>query len=493
MRLALMLYKAYIRPLITYAYPVWCTVSSSCLDKLERFQRIGLLKATGCLSSTATNSLDVLAGCIPLRLVLSEILAAEYVRIMRKPADSPIKASVIMALESQSHKSAPKLMKHAYGPTNKSIDVTRAEGEPIYHDQLWYPSVTHAVITQEDLGGSHSRTKEMSTRARELTSTYLQSLPRTSLVIFTDGSPGPCGSSAIVFTHGLAQEPVVLKRPISTKSSAFHGELSAIDLALEFACTFCYRPGNAYNTISIFTDCKSALQTVVNGVKTNFTSLVNSIQDSITSLDNHRISVELAWVAGHAGLRPNELADTAAKEAAVEASKWQRNHDISLKSFSEIKKEIRVNCLKVWQRRWERQEDGRFTFTTLPLVATSRRGTTLDRQTEIKFNRLRSGHSLLAKHAFKMKLPSHPTPLCSCGHARETIDHFLLHCSNYSVPRDNLIASIERKYQSAMVPYHLRTFDIPTLLGENPQFPMEVRLHIPSCVAVFIKETADKI
>ena len=117
----------------------------------------------------------------------------------------------------------------------------------------------------------------------------------------------------------------------------------------------------------------------------------------------------------------------------------------------------------------------------------------LDRQTEIKLNRLRSGHSLLAEHAFKMKLPSHPTPLCSCGHARESIDHYLLHCSKYSALRDNLIASIERKYQSSKVPYHLRTFDVHTLLGENPQFPMEVRLHITSCVAVFIKETAHKL
>ncbi len=337
----------------------------------------------------------------------------------------------------------------------------------------------------------------MAIRARELTSSHLQSLPRTSLVIFTDGSslenPGPCGSSAIIYTHGLAQEPVVLKRPVSTKSSAFHGELSAIDLALEFACTFCNRPDNAYNTISIFTDCKSALLTVVNGVKTNFTSLVNSIQGNITSLDNQHISVELAWVAGHAGLRPNEIADAAAKEAAVEASKWLADQDNSLKSFSEIKKEIRHQCLKVWQRRWERQEDGRFTFNTLPFVSTSRRGPKLDRQTEIKYNRLRSGHSLLAEHAFKMKIPSHPTPVCPCGQARETIEHYLLHCPNHNSLRDNLIASIERKYQTSCVPYHNRTFDVSTLLGENPHLPIEVRNHITSCVADFIRESAHKL
>ena len=133
----------------------------------------------------------------------------------------------------------------------------------------------------------------------------------------------------------------------------------------------------------------------------------------------------------------------------------------------QFKKEIRHQCLKGWQRRWERQEDGRFTFNTLPFVSMSRRGPKLDRQTEIKYNRLRSGHSLLAEHAFKMKLPSHPTPVCPCGQARETIEHYLLHCPNYNTLRVNLIASIERKYQTSCVPYHNRTFDVSTLLGRK--------------------------
>ena len=150
----------------------------------------------------------------------------EYQNVLRKPAHAPIKVSVLEDLESHSTKSALRLMKHADSPTNKSTAISRVEGEPAYTDQLWYPPVTYVVITQEDLGGSHTRTKEMATRARELISSHLRTLPRASLVIFTDGSslenPGPCGSSAIIYTHGLAQEPVVLRRPLSTKSSAFH-------------------------------------------------------------------------------------------------------------------------------------------------------------------------------------------------------------------------------------------------------------------------------
>ena len=135
--------------------------------------------------------------------------------------------------------------------------------------------------------------------------------------------------------------------------------------------------------------------------------------------------------------------------AATEASKWSQDQEISLKCFSQIKKEIRANCIHTWQRRWERQEDGRHTFNILPRVSTSRSGPKLSRKTEITINRLTSGHSLLAEHAHRMKLPWHPSPICSCGNARETVDHFLLHCSNYSLQRDILIAAIGRIFQSA--------------------------------------------
>ncbi len=40
-------------------------------------------------------------------------------------------------------------------------------------------------------------------------------------------------------------------------------------------------------TDGIHTDCRSALQTVINGVKTNFTSLVNCVQVSIATLLSH--------------------------------------------------------------------------------------------------------------------------------------------------------------------------------------------------------------
>ncbi len=495
MSLAVMLYKAYILPIITYAYPVWCTVNTSAIEKLERVQRISLLKATGCLNSTATAGLDVLSCCLPLRLTLSEILAAEYTRIMRKSDDQPIKDSMLCALELHSPYSAPKLMKHAYAPTSKTIDIVRVELEPKLSEGYWYPaSLTHRTITHEDLGSSKTRTLEMANRARALYGQHLETLPRTTLPIFTDGSslenPGPCGSAAIVYTHGLDSEPVVLNRPVSLKSSAFHGELDAIALALDYSTQFCNGNKDKFNTIAIYTDCRSALQTVVNGVKTNYLSLVGSIQTSITTLEELGISTYIAWVPGHAELKPNELADRAAKEAAKQASTWNMDQDLSTKSLSQTKREIRCNILKVWQRRWDRIDEARHTHNILPRVSLNRPIPRLSRKTEIKFNRLRSGHSMLEEHSYKMKIPSCPTPSCSCGGDTGSVEHYLLHCPMFLEHRDRLVAAIELKYQSENIPFHLRTFGIQTLLGDNLNLPAQVRSHITITLAKYLQDTA---
>ncbi len=137
---------------------------------------------------------------------------------MRKPPNSPIKASVIMALESQSHKSAPKLMKHAYGPTNKSIEVSRAEGEPIYHEQLWYPSVTHAVITQVDLGGSHSRTKEISARACKRAHLHLPPVSPKNLTCHFHRWKLPCKKGP----YGIVYPPKICWRASMPKMRNFY-------------------------------------------------------------------------------------------------------------------------------------------------------------------------------------------------------------------------------------------------------------------------------
>ena len=99
-------------------------------------------------------------------------------------------------------------------------------------------AVIHKSITDEELGSSGKRSAEQARLAKITTADYLSKLPNTTLIVFTDGSalgnPGPCGAAAIIHTHGLDMEPVILSRAISRNSSSYHAELAAIDLALEY-------------------------------------------------------------------------------------------------------------------------------------------------------------------------------------------------------------------------------------------------------------------
>ena len=67
-------------------------------SKIERIHRIALLKATGCLNSTPTAALEVITNMIPLGLRLQELLATEYVRLLRKNDNYSLK---IIALDEQ--------------------------------------------------------------------------------------------------------------------------------------------------------------------------------------------------------------------------------------------------------------------------------------------------------------------------------------------------------------------------------------------------------
>ena len=87
--LGIILYKAYIRPLLEYAYPVWSCITKTAMERIERAQRIALLKITGCTSSTPTEALEVLTNTLPIQLRLTESVCQEFIRLSRKPSTHP--------------------------------------------------------------------------------------------------------------------------------------------------------------------------------------------------------------------------------------------------------------------------------------------------------------------------------------------------------------------------------------------------------------------
>ncbi len=436
--LGLMLYNSLVFPILTYAYPVWSTISNTQLSLLEDVHEAALRKITGTHGGTATNSLEVILGVLPFRLQLQDIMAKEYIRILRKNPDSATRNIIQQCLDSTSTASNPaKLMKQAIRETERIIDLEKLDPEPGYSEDRAVVEIRKRYLEKwKDLGSSKNRTSAQKLLTANSIQEHLSGIQRTTLAIFTDGSalgnPGPCGCSAIIFTNGLTHDAITIKRPVARHSTSFHGEIAAIDLALEYTA-HATLPG--CSTVLIHSDCQAAIESVCNN-SSNHTTLIKSIVSNIRTLSDRGIAVEFCWIPGHAGIAANDLADAAAKSAAEEAQALTSEQDESETTMESAKKQLKLELVKIWQRQWDMQTEGRYTHNILPVVKLNRlknvqHGKVL-RQADARLNRLLSGNTLLKAHrlsqAINRRAGTDASTQCECGRAPQDAEHYLLEC-----------------------------------------------------------------
>ena len=95
----------------------------------------------------------------------------------------------------------------------------------------------------------------------------------------------------------------------------------------------------------IFSDSLSALQALKN-FKTDH-PLLTQIQELLHKINADKKETIFMWAPGHIGIRANEAADRAAKEAL--------NTELTagIVPFSDLKPLTSVYVCKVWQREWD--------------------------------------------------------------------------------------------------------------------------------------------
>ena len=85
------LYKSFLRSLLTYASPGWFPfLSATNLIKLERLHRAASRAITGCLSSSPIPLLLTESSLPPLRVTLTHVTLFSYERALRLPTSFPI-------------------------------------------------------------------------------------------------------------------------------------------------------------------------------------------------------------------------------------------------------------------------------------------------------------------------------------------------------------------------------------------------------------------
>ena len=86
-----LLYKSFLRSLLTYASPGWFAfLSATNTTKLERFHQAASRAITGCLSSSPIPLLLSEASLPPLRVTLTHFTLLSYERALHLPTSFPI-------------------------------------------------------------------------------------------------------------------------------------------------------------------------------------------------------------------------------------------------------------------------------------------------------------------------------------------------------------------------------------------------------------------
>jgi hypothetical protein len=136
------------------------------------------------------------------------------------------------------------------------------------------------------------------------------------------------------------------------------------------------------------------------------------------------------WLPSHTGLAGNSAANAAAKAAfSLPVSNILVPH-------SDFKVVINTNIMSCWQHCWDAEQHNKLYQIILKTgLAISY---TLPRRDELIIHRLHIGHTHLT-HSHLLKKEN--APICTVCQLSLTVEHLLIHCTNYAVIRPKCFGS----------------------------------------------------
>ena len=175
-----------------------------------------------------------------------------------------------------------------------------------------------------------------------------------------------------------------------------------------------------------FSDSLSALQAIEEG---DLSPLVQDIMYLNYMLLSKGVLVNYCWIPSHVGISGNEVVDTLAKESLSMDS----ISCVIPKGFKDIYPVIDKLFLRKWQEKWNIDRTGRFYFLIEPNVSLKCKYSDPNKCKQTTLTRLRLGKCLLNDVLHIMK--KHPTGLCNACLVPETVNHYLLQCTEFEDQR----------------------------------------------------------
>ena len=204
-------------------------------------------------------------------------------------------------------------------------------------------------------------------------------------------------------------------KKLPSSASIFTAELRAILTAVMLSIRY-----EDHNFI-IFSDSKSALQSVCNSFSSN--PIVTEIHRWISMVQSLNKNITFCWVPSHVGVRGNEEADRAAGEIAASDAHVPNMALPHRDYYAQFNQDMH----KKWQQSWNNQPNNKLyrIKTELKNWATSSRKS---RCQEVLLARLRMGHT---RRTHEHLLKGEPRPYCEDCLVPLTVSHLLVECPEY--------------------------------------------------------------
>jgi len=447
--IAINLYKTLIRPHLEYGLPAWASVSDSEVELLEKVQSNCLRRLTGAKAHTSTSAIEVMCGVTPFRLRKRELCCREYLRINSKDNGHPLVQALADSVRKGLRFSPLQYLQVMSRELQKAMGdckVSRCSITSI-RESVSMQNVTACTSLEEDCADiDHCASAEVLIYDDEKVKRFVAQHKGSHLLIFTDGSvySGPVGSgacAAVLFPVFENNDIQVETEAVGTKVNITTCEINAILLGLEMAIKYysSVHSRKSSETVYLFCDSVNAVKAVlgvsnVNRLHNSF-GKCNTVQHQLQQLS---VFVKLVTIPGHSGIFGNELADKKAKEIAqkINTGIITAPCEISVNDARKLATDI---TYKSWQRKWDEDNTGRYTYNLIPKVGTKVTFPT-DRSIGISYCRLLSHDTMLNEDSYRTG--TSPTALCECGYENESSEHFLFRCSRYDQLRHVMMETV---------------------------------------------------